>query len=115
MKMRLRQFRAIAMLMSLLVIVNLAAVASAAAKVREVCPETVVSATGEHSKLPEVHHGRGVAGDCCSGMHCCPIVPHLQYADIGPRTRVLPSPLLDDDTPLLLVRAIDPPPRSGNV
>jgi hypothetical protein len=112
--MRLRRLRAIAMLMSLLVIVNLAAMASASAEVREVCPRTVASAVDEHSKQGGDHHGR-IAGDCCSGMHCCPIVPRLQSFDIVLRTGRLPSPLLDDEAPLLLVNAIDPPPRSGTV
>lgn len=52
---------------------------------------------------------------CCTQMHCCPIVPVAPLA-------TLPNPFFDpprtngnSDRPLLLVEAIDPPPRFRSV
>ncbi|MBY5337645.1 hypothetical protein HFO96_25355 [Rhizobium leguminosarum] len=48
---------------------------------------------------------------CCSTMHCCPILPELAKV-ATPRFepgRHKPTPSVE--RPLLLIRAIDPPPR----
>lgn len=113
MRTRLSQLRAIVMFMVLLVTVNMVAMASAEAG--RACPQAAVSVPGGHSDQPLDHHDRVGAGDCCSDMHCCPIVPRLPHAEVILRTARLPSPPLDDETPLLLVRAIDPPPRTWSV
>ena len=113
MRIRLRQIRAIVMFMALLVTVNMVAMASAEAG--GACTQEAVSVPGGHSDQPKDHHNRVGAGGCCSDMHCCPIVPRLPQADVVLQTARLPQPPLDDEIPLLLIRAIDPPPRTGSV
>ncbi|WP_163880536.1 hypothetical protein [Rhizobium laguerreae] len=56
-------------------------------------------------------HANGTQAGCCPAMHCCPILPELAkvaalYFEPGRHERT-PSV----DRPLLLIRAIDPPPR----
>lgn len=116
MRIRLQQLRAIVMLMALLVTMNMVAMASASAGAGVGCSRAAISGSGQHSDQPSDHHGPlGGTGGCCSDMHCCPIVPRLPQADVVLRTGRLPPPPLDDETPLLLVRPIDPPPRTGSV
>ncbi|MBB2749970.1 UNVERIFIED_ORG: hypothetical protein GGI57_000643 [Rhizobium aethiopicum] len=62
------------------------------------------------------HHGGDECGQrtlCCSTTHCCPILPELA-AIAAPRLepgRHETKPV--GYRPLLLIRAIDPPPRSS--
>ncbi|MBY5813051.1 hypothetical protein [Rhizobium leguminosarum] len=58
-----------------------------------------------------VGHAYGMQAGCCSAMYCCPILPELAkvaapHFEPGRHERT-PSV----DRPLLLIRAIDPPPR----
>ncbi|MCA2407965.1 hypothetical protein GYN07_10240 [Rhizobium leguminosarum bv. viciae 248] len=56
-------------------------------------------------------HAYGMLAGCCSAMHCCPILPELakvaaRHFEPGRHERTQSV-----DRSLLLIRAIDPPPR----
>ncbi|MBY5378718.1 MULTISPECIES: hypothetical protein [Rhizobium] len=75
-------------------------------------PSTLQS---QHCAVVERDHHLGHTYDpqtgCCSTMHCCPILPELAKV-AAPRFepgRHEPPPSVE--RPLLLIRAIDPPPR----
>ncbi|UWM77561.1 hypothetical protein N1937_10225 [Rhizobium sp. WSM4643] len=58
-----------------------------------------------------VRHAHGMQAGCCSAMHCCPILPELAKV-AAPRFEPGKHEATQSvDRPLLLIRAIDPPPR----
>ncbi|PDT21281.1 hypothetical protein CO674_23790 [Rhizobium hidalgonense] len=68
------------------------------------------AATEHH---PQSGHASGQQNACCLTMHCCPILPKL--AEIAePRFEPRRHERISAGyRPLLLIRAIDPPPRSS--
>ncbi|RFB85075.1 hypothetical protein B5K08_26455 [Rhizobium leguminosarum bv. trifolii] len=81
------------------------AVASTVVEIQH-CP----AATEHH---PQFGHASRQENACCSTTHCCPILPELgAIAQPGfePKRHERMSA---DYRPLLLIRAIDPPPRSS--
>jgi len=95
-------------IMSLLMVLNLAAMSSASAHAHANCP--AVQSSG-HSDQP--HQDTQGAAVCCTVASCCPLLPQLVTPMLPPALKQPPYAIVKVDTPLLLVRAIDPPPRHG--
>ncbi|MBY5590340.1 hypothetical protein HFO49_23115 [Rhizobium leguminosarum] len=58
-----------------------------------------------------VGHAYGKQAVCCPAMHCCPILPELAKVAAPPFEPGRHERTQSVDRPLLLIRAIDPPPR----
>ncbi|MBY5720081.1 hypothetical protein HFO33_26425 [Rhizobium leguminosarum] len=56
-------------------------------------------------------HAYGKQAGCCAAMHCCPILPELAKVAAPPFEPARHERTQSVDRPLLLIRAIDPPPR----
>ncbi|MBY5837936.1 hypothetical protein J3P71_12625 [Rhizobium leguminosarum] len=77
---------------------------------RSTVPSQHCVVVGERDHHVGHAYGMQQAG-CCSAMHCCPILPELAkvaapHFEPGRHERTQSV-----DRPLLLIRAIDPPPR----
>lgn len=95
-------------IMSLLMVLNLIAMSSASAHAHTGCPAVHSS---DHSDLPRPDsHGTSV---CCSVASCCPLLPQLVTPALPLALARSTYAIVQVDTPLLLIRAIDPPPRHG--
>ena len=88
-----------------MVALNLLAMTSAAAA-PHACDAVHSEAAANHD-----HHA-GTQLGCCDSMHCCPILPHLPSSGLPSETLLRPEAYLKSEQPLLLVKSIDPPPRS---
>ncbi|NTE89416.1 hypothetical protein [Agrobacterium rubi] len=95
-------------IMSLLMVLNLIAMSSASAHGHTVCPTMHSS---DHSDRP--HPDSPSTSVCCSVASCCPLLPTLMMPVVAPAPERTPYATVEVDTALLLVRAIDPPPRRG--
>lgn len=95
-----------AVVFTLLVATSLFGLAAGSAVVEvQHCP----AATEHHSQCG---HASGQQNACCSMTHCCPILPELgEIAEprFEPKRH---DRRTADYRPLLLIRAIDPPPRT---
>lgn len=60
--------------------------------------------------VPHAEHGRHIA-PCCVTMQCCPLVPEAFFSVAPLENDKLTWILPPTDGSLLLIRAIDPPPR----
>ncbi|WP_143535284.1 hypothetical protein [Rhizobium sp. N122] len=56
-----------------------------------------------------------LSGVCCVSMHCCPIMPALPDATQPLSERLVVRPSVSSSSPLLLIRPIDPPPKTDVV
>lgn len=56
---------------------------------------------------PAVH-----AGSCCTDMHCCPLMPSVLPADTSLRLGGIVFSARTAESPLLLIRPIDPLPKT---
>lgn len=66
--------------------------------------------------VTETTHGSGSASHhnaCCAGTQCCPVLPALPCADPPAALVQLPTTHLDQPRPFLIVRGLDPPPKSS--
>jgi hypothetical protein len=54
-------------------------------------------------------------GPCCVSMHCCPIMPTLPTAAQPLSEPLVVRPSVASSSPLLLIRPIDPPPKTIGV
>ncbi|PDT10252.1 hypothetical protein CO655_14650 [Rhizobium sp. M1] len=70
------------------------------------CPVTV-----EHHR--DSGHVCGQQAACCSTTHCCPMLPELAAVETPRLERGRHERTPSDSRPLLLIRAIDPPPRNS--
>jgi hypothetical protein len=59
-----------------------------------------------HRHPISVHH----AG-CCANLHCCPILVEPPRADAHAVSSSAATPILNEPSPFLLVRAFHPPPK----
>lgn len=59
------------------------------------------------------HHDSTTQPACCDSVHCCPILPELPSPETPSAACLRPHAYLKSEQPLLLVTAIDPPPRSS--
>jgi hypothetical protein len=89
-----------------MVIFNVLEMAPAFAAPQPLCQHIHASSSAD-----EDHHIRPVGG-CCSGMHCCPMLPSLPTPAQPVSSRYQHRSLVKADEPLLLIRPIDPPPRT---
>lgn len=95
-------------IMSLLMVLNLIEMSSASAHGHTGCPAMQSS---DHSNRPNPDsHGTSV---CCLVASCCPLLPTLMTPVLPQAPERRPHATVEVDTALLLVRAIDPPPRRG--
>lgn len=86
-----------------LMVVNLHGAAVGQFSAKHNCPS--ITEPG-HSNPASVHH----AG-CCSNLHCCPILAEPPCADANAVVPRLVTPILNELSPFLLVRALHPPPK----
>ena len=66
--------------------------------------------------VAETTHGSGSVSHhnaCCAGTQCCPVIPVLPRADPPAALVQLPTSYLDQSRPFLIVRGLDPPPKSS--
>ncbi|MBY5412357.1 hypothetical protein HFO98_28705 [Rhizobium leguminosarum] len=77
------------------------------ATARSTVPSCAV--VGERDHHPR--HAYGMQAGCCAAMHCCPILPELAKVAAPPFEPGRHERTQSVDRPLLLIRAIDPPPR----
>lgn len=89
-----------------MVIFNVLEMAPAFAAPQPICQHIHASSSAD-----EDHHIRPV-GSCCSGMHCCPMLPSLPTPAQPVSSKYQHRSLVRADEPLLLIRPIDPPPRT---
>ncbi|APO68096.1 hypothetical protein IE4872_CH02486 [Rhizobium gallicum] len=54
-------------------------------------------------------------GVCCVSMHCCSIMPALPIAAQPLSEPLVVRPTVVSSSPLLLIRPIDPPPKTTGV
>ena len=89
-----------------MVIANALAMTPASATPRFDCQHVHASssASNDHHPLPAVA--------CCSDMHCCPMLPDLRIPGQPKQLGYQYQSLLKVVQPLLLIRPIDPPPRT---
>ncbi|WP_064691642.1 hypothetical protein [Rhizobium aegyptiacum] len=70
-----------------------------------------------HSAITGEHHLRGhpcgQRAVCCSMMHCCPILPDFAGVAAPSFDSMRHEPMPSAYRPLLLIRRIDPPPRTS--
>ncbi len=97
-------------IMSLLMVLNLAAMSSASAHAHAHTNCPAVQSSG-HSDRP--HQNAQGTPVCCSVASCCPLLPQLVTPALPPALARSTYAIVKVDTPLMLVRAIDPPPRHG--
>lgn len=95
-------------ILSLLVVLNMITMSSASAHAHVGCPAA-------HSAYQTDRHHQNTNGTpvCCSVASCCPLLPQLVTPALPPALERSTYVTVKVDTPLLLVRAIDPPPRHG--
>ncbi|NNH59331.1 MULTISPECIES: hypothetical protein [Rhizobium] len=78
------------------------------AAARSTVPSQLCAVVGERD---HVGHAYGMQAGCCSAMHCCPILPELAKVAAPHFEPGKHEATQSVDRPLLLIRAIDPPPR----
>lgn len=100
--------RLVVAVMSVLMVSNLIAMSSVSAHAHVGCPAA-------HSAYQSDRHHQNTKGTvvCCSVASCCPLLPQLVTPALPPALERSTYAIVKVDTPLLLVRAIDPPPRHG--
>ena len=66
----------------------------------------------DHSQSHQLDRFSGL---CCVSMHCCPIMPTLPTATQPLSEPLVVRPAVASSSPLLLIRPIDPPPKTIGV
>lgn len=91
------------------------AIVAAIASIVDMTPTRAAASECHQSQADSDHsHQDSAARQCCSTAHCCPLVPELPVMTAPAAAAPLHLGYVRAERALLLVKAIDPPPRRAD-